>query len=76
MDDGVLPENVHIGWLKIAFMYSMYYLKEESYTYDLAIRHMLKQGGDTDTNACIVGGIMGALCGVKGLNERHVAKVM
>ena len=28
---------------------------------------MLKRGGDTDTNACIVGGLLGAYCGMEGL---------
>lgn len=48
-----------IGHLKIAFVWAFYYLKNE-WTYDDAIRDMLLQGGDTDTNAAIVGGLLGA----------------
>ena len=29
----------------------------------------IKQGGDTDTHACIVGGLIGALVGVKSVPE-------
>ena len=35
---------------------------------------MLSEGGDTDTNACIVGGMIGAALGLKGLNENIVIK--
>jgi ADP-ribosyl-[dinitrogen reductase] hydrolase len=48
-----------IGHLKIAFVWAFYYLKNE-WTYDDAIKDMLVQGGDTDTNAAIVGGLLGA----------------
>ena len=29
-----------------------------------AVRMTIQQGGDTDTNACIVGGMIGALVGI------------
>lgn len=32
-------------------------------------------GGDTDTNACIVGGIIGAYVGFCNLNEEHLKKL-
>ena len=32
----------------------------------------MSKGGDTDTNACIVGGMMGALHGIKGIPEQKV----
>ena len=28
---------------------------------------IIKRGGDTDTNACIVGGLLGAACGFNNL---------
>src|SRR6185437_12253496 len=34
-----------------------------------AATETLKGGGDTDTNACIVGGLIGAACGVQGIPE-------
>jgi ADP-ribosyl-[dinitrogen reductase] hydrolase len=45
--------------LKIAFIWAFYYLRKGA-TYQDAIRDMLLQGGDTDTNAAIVGGLIGA----------------
>ena len=37
---------------------------------------MIREGGDTDTNAAIVGGMVGALLGVKQLDETMVKKVL
>ena len=41
--------------------------------YETAIAETLLGGGDTDTNACIVGGLIGAAVGVDGIpeNMRH-----
>ena len=60
--------NYQIGWLKIAFCYAMHFLKNEV-NYRDALKDILKRGGDTDTNACIIGGLLGAHCGVTGLPE-------
>ena len=38
-------------------------------TYDKAIFETLMLGGDTDTNACIVGGLIGCLVGYNGLPQ-------
>lgn len=32
-----------------------------------SIKFVIKQGGDTDTNACIVGSFLGAILGFKNL---------
>jgi ADP-ribosylglycohydrolase len=37
---------------------------------------MLFEGGDTDTNAAIVGGLFGALVGYKGLPQEWKEKIM
>lgn len=39
------------------------YLKLEDVTYEKAIQETIRLGGDTDTNAAIVGGMIGALKG-------------
>ena len=31
------------------------------------MRDIIERGGDTDTNACIVGGLLGAACGFNNL---------
>ena len=51
-----------MGWLKVAFCYSFYYLRNK-YSYEDAIRDILLKGGDTDTNAAIVGGLIGCVHG-------------
>ena len=60
-----------IGFVLIAFSYAFFYLKKD-YTYEAAIRDMLLQGGDTDTNAAIVGGLLGARWGLKAIPKEWV----
>ena len=59
------PNN--IGHLKIAFVWAFYYLKNE-WSYKGALKDMLMQGGDTDTNAAIVGGLLGAAYGEEAID--------
>lgn len=49
----------HVRW---AFTLSIHFLRQNT-GYEAAIRLTLLKGGDTDTNAAIVGGLMGALHG-------------
>ncbi len=49
-------------------MWGFYYLKNE-YTYEDAIKDILMRGGDTDTNAAIIGGLLGAAYGIECLKE-------
>lgn len=62
----LLPATEMIGFILIAFSYAFYYLKNE-YTYEEAIKAMLLCGGDTDTNAAIVGGLLGACYGIDSI---------
>ena len=65
--------NNDIGNLKISFMYAFYFLRKCSsdttaiYNYERCIADMLLLGGDTDTNAAIVGGLIGAYYGIAGI---------
>jgi hypothetical protein len=34
----------------------------------------IREGGDTDTNACIVGGLVGAILGFKNLPPEYLVK--
>ena len=75
------------GWLKHAFILSYFFLlryhayiqcKDEKSMQDIyyeAVYKSIQQGGDTDTNACIVGGMMGALNGIKGIPQ-HMIKTL
>ena len=52
------------GHVKHAFIFVMYFLKNiNNYTYKKAITEVIQCGGDTDTNAKIVGNLFGAYYG-------------
>ena len=51
------------GFVHIGFTHAFFHLLAES-TFEGALRATLAGGGDTDTNACIVGGLIGALRGI------------
>lgn len=71
-DNVNVPYFPHIGFIKIAFTHAFRHLLLGS-AYEDAIAQTLLGGGDTDTNACIVGGLIGAAVGVDGIpqNMRH-----
>ena len=58
----------NIGHVKHAFILSFYYLRKKT-EFTTAIKETLMRGGDTDTNAAIVGGMMGALHGYDAIPE-------
>ena len=71
-DRDVLIEG-RTGWVIIAFSLAFYYLKN-NYTYENAIKDTLYIGGDTDTNAAIVGGLVGARWGIDGIPSEWKSK--
>ena len=44
--------------------------------FKLAMYQIIQLGGDTDTNACIAGGLMGALVGISNLPSDMVKKLL
>ncbi|HIK51352.1 MAG TPA: ADP-ribosylglycohydrolase family protein [Oscillatoriales cyanobacterium M59_W2019_021] len=64
----IIEYSPHEGFVKIAFTHAFRHLLLGS-DYETAIRETLAGGGDTDTNACIVGGLIGAACGVDAIPE-------
>ena len=62
-----------IGSVIIAFSLAFYFLKN-NHTYEDAIFDTLMTGGDTDTNAAIVGGLVGARWGVDGIPSEWITK--
>ena len=67
------------GFMKYAFQLSFYYLamsKEYELTYKDCLREILSLSGDTDTNACIAGAMIGALLGFKAIDEKMVETVL
>lgn len=70
--------RVSPGFVKHGFILSFYYLMrcakkdygvDKYFFYKRMIKEVVTLGGDTDTNACIVGGLIGALVGVKNIDK-------
>ena len=70
-----MPGSPNIGYVKIAFDHAFRHLKVGS-DFETAVAETLRLGGDTDTNACIVGGMIGALSGFEALPVEWKRKVM
>lgn len=68
------PAHPMAGFVRYAFTYAFHYLHEAT-SFKKAILETLARGGDTDTNACIVGGLLGALHGVDKLPVSALEKV-
>jgi ADP-ribosyl-[dinitrogen reductase] hydrolase len=65
------PGYPEVGFAKIAFTYAFHHLYEQSDA-ESALADTLAIGGDTDTNACVVGGLVGALHGAAKLPQEWV----
>ncbi len=72
-----------MGFHGHAFILSFYYLLRydkknvsDSEFYFNAIRETIRLGGDTDTNACIVGGMIGALIGYHQIPQHMIEKII
>jgi ADP-ribosyl-[dinitrogen reductase] hydrolase len=55
-----LDATRQIGHVRWGFVMAMYFLRNPEIGYEEAIKITLMKGGDTDTNAAIVGGLVGA----------------
>jgi len=78
--------KLNIGWAKIAWTYGMKILYRlghpknsnlediqlDDVYYTKVIREVIKEAGDTDTNAAIVGGMIGALTGFTKLPSHYL----
>ena len=73
----VLPQCTGrgMGFLKKALVWSFFYLYHDI-SYTDTIKDMLLQGGDTDTNAAIAGGLIGARYTLHGDTEAEWVKKM
>jgi len=63
------------GFVRIAFTHAFRHLRLGT-SYVEALRETLAGGGDTDTNACIVGGLVGARWGSRAIPEAMRAAVL
>ena len=60
--------NTNIGHVKHAFTLAFHFLRNKT-DYETAIFETLKKNADTDTNACIVGGLIAALHGYSSIPD-------
>jgi len=68
-DAGVrVPYSPQEGFVRIAFTHAFRHLRLGT-SYVEALRETLAGGGDTDTNACIVGGLVGARWGAAAIPD-------
>jgi ADP-ribosyl-[dinitrogen reductase] hydrolase len=63
-----VPFQPRDGFARIAFTHAFKHLLAGS-SYVETISAVLSGGGDTDTNACIAGGLLGAACGARSIPE-------
>ena len=59
----------HIGWVKLAFSYAVYELATGT-DFEESLVRTIGRGGDTDTNAAIVGTVLGGVYGSEGIPQR------
>jgi ADP-ribosylglycohydrolase len=59
LDISNLNCQLNIGHVRYGFVLAMYFLRHPEIGYEEAIYQTLLKGGDTDTNAAIVGGLVG-----------------
>lgn len=68
LEEMAKPHFRPTSYLKVSFEWAFYYLKHE-YSFNDAIRDMIKRGGDTMANASIVGGLIGASHGIEAIDN-------
>ena len=71
----LIPYVQQIGYVRIGFTHAFRHLIAGT-DYVPAIRETIAGGGDTDTNACIVGGLIGAACGADSIPAAMREKVL
>lgn len=69
-----------MGWAKIAWTYGIGLLHTlattgEELDYQQEIKRVIGRGGDSDTNAAIVGGLLGAVVGFRKLPASYLSSV-
>ena len=71
---GVFFTNKNIGWYEHSFRLIFYFLinfeiMKEKDKFKNILHQICNLGGDTDTNACVVGGVIGPLIGMKNFGD-------
>jgi ADP-ribosylglycohydrolase len=63
-----LPITKAAGWARIAFSYAVHFAVKSG-EFKKHIEYLISAKGDTDTNACIAGGLLGVKLGLKGMEQ-------
>lgn len=75
-ESGQLPAGYpNAGFVRIAFSHAFHHMLRGTSFVD-ALHAVLACGGDTDTNACIVGALVGARAGLAGIPENMTRAVL
>lgn len=74
-DSEPLDCETNMGWILIAFQLAVYHLLHAE-TFEEAIINTVKRGGDTDTNAAIVGSFLGSVFGINNIPNDWKTAVM
>jgi ADP-ribosylglycohydrolase len=73
---GKLPDGQpSMGFVRIAFIHAFHHMLRSTPYID-ALQSVLGYGGDTDTNACIVGALVGARIGITGVPPNMIDAVL
>lgn len=75
LSNSPMPGSPNIGYVKIAFDHAFRQLRKNEINFPECMAEVLSIGGDTDTNACIVGAMIGAYVGYDALPEEWKNKV-
>jgi ADP-ribosylglycohydrolase len=74
IEGNIDPVTKQIGFVKHGFTLAFHFLAYQ-FSYKESITQTLLMSGDTDTNACIVGGLIGADHGIKNLPRNSVEMI-
>jgi len=58
-----IPHYRPISYIKTALLWSLFYLRKNN-SYEEAVKDIISRGGDTRSNAALVGGLIGAAYGI------------
>jgi ADP-ribosyl-[dinitrogen reductase] hydrolase len=75
MNKKIMPDENSIGYFGHAFLNAFYHLIHKTDFYKAMVQTIL-MGGDTDTNGCICGALIGASLGVNLIPEKWIKQVM
>jgi ADP-ribosyl-[dinitrogen reductase] hydrolase len=62
------------GWILHALYCCFYFISSTKETFESSIDEIILLGGDCDTNACIVGALVGAFFGYKKMKTENITK--